>query len=163
MRLSAADVWVEPSCPSVYPKNRNYCVQFYPKLQKCVSHVYVFFICSPTCSVPQFFIPRRLFPRHDEALIFKAASYSSRCKGAGCMLIQHVPCVHLILFVHGSHVSPEVRECVSRVYPKNNKWVSRVVRATRYPHLCFGCHAQGHCCLLRRKFSTKAGCPNGPI
>ena len=50
---------------------------------KCVSHVYpnLFFIYSPTRSVPQSFVPLRLFPRHDEAIIFEAASYSSLCKG----------------------------------------------------------------------------------
>ena len=49
-----------------------------------------FFICSPTCSVPLSFVPLRPFPRHDEAIIF--ASYSSRCKGTGCMFISNVSC-----------------------------------------------------------------------
>ena len=66
----------------VYPKKCNYCIQLYSKLQKCVSHVYpnFFFICSPPLSVPQSFVPLQLFPRHDEAIIFEDASYSSRCK-----------------------------------------------------------------------------------
>ena len=56
----------------VYPKNCNYCFQLYPKLQKCVSHVYpkILFIRAQC--------PRPSFPRHDEAIIFEAASYSSR-------------------------------------------------------------------------------------
>ena len=50
---------------------------------KCVYHMCIplFFIYSPTRSVPQSFVPLRLFPRHDEAIIFEAASYSSLCKG----------------------------------------------------------------------------------
>ena len=49
---------------------------------KCVYHM-----CIPTFSsfivlrAPQSFVPLRLFPRHDEAIIFEAASYSSLCKG----------------------------------------------------------------------------------
>ena len=33
------------------------------------------------------FLCGRLFPKHDDAIIFEAASYSSRCNGAKCMLI----------------------------------------------------------------------------
>ena len=50
----------------MYPKNGNYCIQLYPKLQKCVSHVYpnFFFICSPSRSVPQSVIPFMVFMYH---------------------------------------------------------------------------------------------------
>ena len=69
----------------VHPENRNYCAQLHAKPQECLSHGYP--KCSPTCSVPQSFVPLRLFPRHDEAIIFEAASYSSRCNGTGCMSV----------------------------------------------------------------------------
>ena len=67
----------------MYPKICNYCIPLYPRLWKCVSNVYpnFFFVYSPRRSVLQSFVPLRLFPRHDEAIIFEAASYSSLCKG----------------------------------------------------------------------------------
>ena len=62
----------------MYPKICNYCIQLYPKLQKCdpmcipIFSSFVAYVLSS-----QSFIPLRLFPRDDEAVIFEAACYSS--------------------------------------------------------------------------------------
>ena len=108
----------------MYPKNRNHCIQLYPKPQECVSHAYP--KCSATCSVPQSFVPWRLFPRHDEAIIFEAALYQlplqwDRVHGSIACVLWGVAKI-LFPFFHGfhtSHVYPKVPECVSGVYPIN--------------------------------------------
>ena len=89
----------------VYPKNCNHYIQLYPKLHKRVSHVYpnLFFICSPTCSVPQSFVPLQHFPRHDEAT-----------DGPGL-----IPLFHGVHASHGSRVrilcvSQQQKGCVPR-------------------------------------------------
>ena len=63
--------------------------------------------------VPQAFVPLRLFRRHDEAMIFDAASYPS---------FSWLSCT----------------ACAARVYPKNKDCVPRVVLATHFLRLCFG-------------------------
>ena len=118
----------------VYPNNCKYCIQLYPKLRKCVSRVYpnFFFICSPTHSVSQSFVPLQLFPRHDEAIICEAGSYSSGYASA----YPTGDGQDVTPFFHGFHVS--------HVYPKvcilcasqSKNCVSCVDVDTHYLHLC---------------------------
>ena len=114
-----------PSSRCVYPL----CIPSF----KCVYHMCIpfFFIRSPTRSVPLSFVPVRLFLRHDEAVIFEAAFYSSRCAsvypvGDGQGLIPFFRDLYV------SHVYPKVPACVSRVYPESKKCVSRLDVDTHY-------------------------------
>ena len=102
-------------------QNCNHCIQRYPKLHKRVYHM-----CIPTYS--SFVVLRAQFP-----------SPSFPCSASPDTMKQWM--AKTCPFFHGFHVShvyPNVPECVSCVYPKNEKGVFRVVRATHYFRLWRG-------------------------
>ena len=77
-----------------------------------MSNVYpnFFFIYSPTRSVPQSFVPLRLFPRHDEAIIFEAASY--HLQRMMTPLLAQAPQPHVSWFACFTCVSQKQKVCI---------------------------------------------------
>ena len=146
----------------VYPNICDYCIQLYPKLQKCVSHVYphfqvcvsrvytnFFFICSPTRSVPSSFVPWGS-SQHDEAIILEHYLWSRisqlplqrmmtplRAKAPQLQLRRrdrHPRGIpFFIVFMY--HMCIPRSQGVSCVYPKSKKCVSPVVVDIHHLHL----------------------------